>query len=194
MKKKLVALIACITVLVSGCGDTPAQQIADTVKEAAESIQSSSTPTPTETPAPVAKELKLGEKANVGDWKITVKKAEKKKKIANGTYRYFDPGKGNIFICINASVRNNGKKEDTFLPRIGYENKAVTATLYYKDYEYQPTELLGYDKNLVAERIKPLTTKSGTIAFAVPKKIAKSLKDFTLKIGIKDDSVIYKLK
>ncbi len=194
MKKKLVVLTTCFTLLLTACSSSPAQQIADTVKESAKSSLPTDAPEPTATPEPEAPTLALGKKATVNDWKITVKKAEKKTKIKNGEYRVFEAKKDNAYVVITATARNNGKKEDTFLPRVGYEDKAVTATLYYKDYEYNPSDLLGYDKDLVAEKIKPLTSKSGIIVFEVPKKVANAKKDVTLKIGTKSNHVIYTLK
>lgn len=197
MKKTLLLLGACLCLTITGCS---AKNLSKTVKNVAENIPSSSddaTPTPavSATPAPKAKSLKLGQKGTTGDWKISVKKAEKKAQIKNGAYRVFKPQKGDQFICITATVRNNGKKKETFLPKIGYKGKMLTATLYFKDkYEYQPLELFSYDKDLVSTSVNPLSSKSGIIAFEVPKKVAKSKKTLTLKIGTESDYLLYSLK
>lgn len=194
MKKKLILLTSCFALLLTGCGDTPAEQIADTIKEAAESMQSTDAPAPSATPAPKEAKLSLGKKATIGNWKITVKKAEKKKEIKNGQFRVFKPEKGDAFISVTATVRNNGKKEATFCPHYGLADTAVIATLYYKDYEYHASDLLAYDKDLVNTKMKPLTNKSGIIVFDVPKKVANAKQNLTLKIGTKKDYAIYTLK
>lgn len=198
MKKTLLLLGICFCLVLTGCS---AKNISKTVKSVTENIPSNSnddaTPTPavSATPAPKETTLKLGKKGTAGDWKICVKKAEKKAKIKNGAYRVFKPEKGDQFICLTITARNNGEKKETFLPRIGYKDKMLTATLYYKDkYEYQPLELLGYDKDLVGDTINPLTSKSGIIVFEVPKKVAKAKKSLTLKIGTESDYLIYSLK
>lgn len=198
MKKTLLLFGTCFCLVLTGCST---KNISKTMKTVTENIPSSSkddaTPTPavSATPAPKETVLKLGKKGTTGDWKICVKKAEKKAQIKNGTYRVFKPDKGDQFICITATVRNNGKKKDTFLPKVGYKDKMLTATLYYKNkYEYQPLELFSYDKDLVASSVNPLTSKSGIIAFEVPKKVAKAKKNLTLRIGTESDYLVYTLK
>lgn len=191
MKKKFLLFGTCLTLLLTGCSS----EIADTVKNVTNQATPTSTPEPTSTPAPKETKLKVGKKGSVGDWAIRVKKAETKTKIKNGQYRVFEPDKGDKFVCITAVVRNNGKEKDTFLPRVGYKDKMLTATLYYKDkYEYQPLELLSYDKDLVGTQINPLTNKSGIIVFSVPKKVAKAKGKLTLKIGTSTENITYTLK
>lgn len=199
MKKRLVLFTTCAALLLSGCS---ASKVARTVKDAAktasnlsESMQSSPSPTPESTPAPKESKRKLGKKGTVGDWKICVKKVASTKKIKNGEYRYYSPKKGNSYVYFTFSVRNTGKTAQQFLPRVGYENTMLSAFLYYKgEYEYKPTELLSYDKDLIGDTIQPLTTENGIIAFEVPKKVAKNKKQLTLKIGTKTEYLIYSAK
>lgn len=199
MKKKLLLFTTCAALLLSGCS---ASRVARTVKDAAktavdlsESTKNTPIPTPTATPAPKESKLKLGKKGTVGDWKICVKKAASTKKIKDGEYRYYSPKKGNSYVYFTIAVRNTGKTATEFLPRVGYENTMLNATLYYKgDYEYKPIELLSYDKDLIGDTIQPLTTENGIIAFEVPKKVAKNKKQLTLKIGTKAEYLIYSAK
>lgn len=194
--RKLVALLSCAAILMTGCSS---DQLTETLNQAADTVasvtESTPEPTPTPTPAPVATELELGKKGNIGDWKVCVKKAETKKKIKNGQYRYFEAGKGNKFVIVSMSVSNNGKESGEFLPRVGYEDTMIAATLYYEDeYEYKPTQLLSYDKDLAAKDIQPLSTEKGVIAFEVPNKVAKNKKNLKLKIGTSTDYLVYSLK
>lgn len=201
MKKKLLALGTCFTLLLTSCS-SPVNDLADKVssgieaaKDAANTEESAApATTPTQTPKE-EKILSLGEKAKLGDWKITVKKVTVKSKIQNGKYYVFKPEKGNKFVCITATIRNTGKKETAFLPRIGYTNSSYFAQIYYQDkYEYKPTDLLNYDKDLLATNIKPLTNKTGIIAFEIPKKIANKKGNLLLKIGSENEYVTYSLK
>ncbi|MCH5252908.1 MAG: DUF4352 domain-containing protein [Lachnospiraceae bacterium] len=199
MRKKILLLGVCAALSITGCSlsDSVKETVTETVKNAVDSSsQSSEAPAPSATPAAKETKLALGKKGTVGDWDIKVKKVSTTKKIKDGKYRYFESGKGNSFVYLNASARNNGKKAANFLPMVGYENTALTATLYYKgEYEYKPTQLLGYNKDLVSKSVKPLTTKSGVIAFKVPNKVAKAKKgELTLHIGLKNDYLVYSLK
>lgn len=194
MRKNLLLLGTCLTLLLTGCS-SPAKDIAETVKNVTDNASPTATPEPTGTPAPKEKKLALGKKGSVGDWDIRVKKAEIKTKIKNGQYRVFEPDKGEKFVSITATVRNKGKEKTSFLPRVGYKDKMLTATLYYKEkYKYQPLELLSYDKDLVGAQVNPLSNKSGIIVFSVPKKVAKAKSKLILKIGTSSENVTYSLK
>lgn len=194
MRKNLLLLGTCLTLLLAGCS-SPAKDIAETVKNVTNNSDPTSTPEPTGTPAPKETKLALGKKGSIGDWDIRVKKAEIRTKIKNGKYRVFEPDKGEKFVSITATVRNKGKEKSSFLPRVGYKDKMLTATLYYKEkYEYQPLELLSYDKDLVGTQVNPLSNKSGIIVFSVPKKVAKAKGKLLLKIGTSTENVTYSLK
>lgn len=195
MKKKLFLLGICATLFITGC--SLSDSVTNTIKNVAGTTsQPANDQKPSPTPTTKETNLALGKKGTVGDWTIQVKKFTVKRKIKASKYRYYDAGKGNYYIYFQVSARNNGKKAAQFLPRIGYENKVISATLYYKkDYEYQPTELLGYDKDLTTESIGALTTKSGIVAFKIPKKVAKAKKsELSLKIGTKNEHIVYSLK
>lgn len=194
MKKKILALSLCVVLLLTGCG--PLDKIAKTAKNVANNVSdTTSSPKPTATPAPKETAMALGKTGSVDDWKFKVSKASSAKKIKNGSYRVFEPDKGNYFVIINMSVKNIGKKKETFLPRVGYEDSMMTAKLLYKDkYEYQPSQLLSYDKDIVDDQINPLASKKGIVVFEVPKNVAKNLKSTKLRIGTKMNAVVYTLK
>ena len=190
MKKRLFSLVCCVTMLCSGCSSA-------INPSSTSGISASTSPVVTATPAPTTKTgkvLALGSKTSIGEWEIKVKKAEVKSDIDNGMY-VFEPSKGSKYVCITATVRNNGKKEGTFIPTVGYANKDIFATLYYQDkYEYKCVDLINYKKDLCDLKIQPLTSKTGIIAFDVPKKVAKKKGNLTLKIGTDTDFATYSLQ
>lgn len=197
MKKKTFILLTCGALLLSGCSSTSlTNAVNNAINEATnQSSKAVETASPTNTPGPKETQLSLKGKGSVGDWKICVKKVSITQKIKNGSYHYYMANKGKAFVLFSLSVRNTGKESESFLPMVGYENKMVKATLYYKDeYEYSPTELLSYDKDFVGTIIQPLTTENGVLAFEVPKKIAKKKKNLKFKIGTKNESLIYSLQ
>lgn len=198
MKKKLLLVGTCIALFCTGCGtslDELTNNVVSNIEDAKEETSATESPAPEETEAPEEAEvLSLGDKATVGNWKFTVKKAEVKAKIKDGEHYYYEPtDTGDRYVCVTLSVKNTGKEAETFLPRMYYPDD-VTAVLYYEDYEYNPTELMSFDKDLCGESIKPLTNKNGIIAFSIPKKLAKKTGKLTLKIGTSEESVTYSLK
>ena len=193
MKRKILSLCICTALFITGCSTLPQTSTIKTDSPSAKT-EATEAPAPTDTPAPEDTTLALGEKGSFGDWEITVKKASVKKKIDGDNYRQYKPGDGKSFIVVSLSVSNNGKKEETFLPRMGLEDTLVTATLLYEDeYEYSPTQLLSYDKDLTTRKIQPLSKESGVVAFEVPKKVADAKKQVKLKIGTKSDYIVYSL-
>ena len=195
MKKKILALSLCMVLLLTACGADAVEKINSTVEDAIQESAPTPSPEPTPTPEPEEKVLSLNKSAKVGDWKFTVSKATTKKVIKKSDTWGFQPDKGNTYVVINLKVKNNGEEGAAFLPRIGYESTMMTAKLLFKDkYEYQPTELMGYDKDMCSISINPLATKKGILVFEVPKKIAKNLKKMKLRIGTTTDAVIYELK
>lgn len=199
MRKKSLLLFTCTALLLAGCSgnslsDT-VDKVSDPVAETQKTPAATATAAPTSTPGPKETSLSLGKKSTAGDWKICAKKASVKTMINNGSYRQYKPGKGKSFVVISLSARNNSKKSEQFLPRLGYENKMISATLIYQGKkEYAPTQLIGYSKDLVTATVKSKTTKNGIITFEVPTKVAKKLKKIKLKIGTKMDYLIYDLK
>lgn len=210
MKKKLLLLGICTTLVFTGCSSRSIRTVTRGLKDAADIVSEISTseeplqtietaPTPSPTPAPKETNLKLGQKGKIGDWKICFKKMDVSKKltkdIANGYYYYFKPKKGKSFVYYTVSVCNKGKEDAAFIPQYGYKDTMITATLYDKsNNEYMPTQLIGYDKDITNRTIKANKTQKGIIVFEVPKKAAKEKKSMKLKIGTIHDSLIYSAK
>ncbi len=200
MKKRTITLLAisCTTaLLLSGCNASTARHAAnliDAVSDKASDNTATETPTATPEPTPKTTQLKLGDKAQVGDWTFKVKKVSTKKLFKISDYTGYKPAKGNTFVYLSMSVENKGSEEQKFLPMVGLENEMVTAILYYQNqYEYKPSDLSSYDKCLTNESIKPLNKKSGIVVYEVPKKVAKDLKQATVKIGTVNENVVYPL-
>ncbi|MDE6851591.1 MAG: DUF4352 domain-containing protein [Lachnospiraceae bacterium] len=203
MKKRTITLLATATftaaMVLSGCSASTARRAAKLIDAVSDQTQVadnviSEAPTATPEPTPATTQLKLGDKAQVGDWSFKVKKVSTKKVFKISDYTGYKPADGNTFVCLTMSVENKGSEEAKFLPMVGFENTMLTAVLYYQDqYEYKPSDLTSYDKCLTNESIKPLNKKSGVVVFEVPKKVAKDLKQATVKIGTVDENVVYPL-
>lgn len=199
MRKRLLAAALCSLLsmsLLAGCATSSVKKLADTAKDIAENSSATATPNgPTPTPAPKETAIALKKTGKIGDWSFKVTKATAKAKIKTSKYMEAKASKGNLLVLVSASATNNGKEKAAFLPRIGRENEMITAKLIYKDgYEYQPSMVTGYDKNLAGEQIAPLSKKSGVIAFDVPKKVAKDLKSCKIRIGTKNEAMVYPAK
>ncbi len=204
MKKTALLLTTCCALVLAGCSATEPStgtpqtttQSTDSQASQDDSASAAATAAPEEsTAAPEETTVALGDKMTLADWTITAKKASVQKKIKNGKYQYFQPKKGNTFIVVSLSVRNEGKQAEDFLPRIGYEDKMTSVTLFYKDgYEYKPTELIAYDKDLTTRKVQPLSTEKGVVAFEVPKEVGKAKKDLKLMFKSQGQTASYTMK
>lgn len=190
MRKGIALFMICASLIVTGCS---AGEVADTLSNNSSSTEAPATQAaPTATPGPKETVLALKETGTVGDWEICVKKASVKNKITNGKYRYFKPAKGKTYVVFNLSVKNNGTKEEDFLPRVGLKNKMVQAILVdTEDTEYKPMQLLAYDKDIVTKSIKPAKEKSGILVFEVPKKVGKDKDNLELQLGTTQEKLLY---
>ena len=123
MKKRTITLLTVLTcttaMVLSGCGASTAKKAANligAVSEQASENSATETPTATPEPTPSTTQLKLGEKAQVGDWTFKAKKVSTKKMFKVSKYTGYKPTDGNTFVCLSMSVENQGAEEKIFLP------------------------------------------------------------------------------
>lgn len=198
MRKKILALGVCCALIFSGCSMS-SEEIQDAVNAGIEAAQdqaakSQETEAPQETEGPQEEEISLGKKVTLlDDWKVTVKKMEVKNSIDKGGGFVFKSDKGQTYVCVTMTIKNNGKEAAKLFPRVGMRDTMCTATLFYDDYEYKPTSLIGFDKDLMDKTIQPLTGKTGIVAFQVPKKVAKKKKKLKLRVGSINEAVVCSL-
>lgn len=155
-------------------------------------------PEPSEDPAPAESLntglLSIGDNATLGNWEISVTDFYYTDKIETSRYTYFYPDEGNKYAVVNVKVTNNGTEMDTFLPPINVGND-VWANLYFADkYEYSPSFLPGFDKDLSVQTINPLITKDGVIAFIVPDIVVNSTDPLSITFSIGRDEVSFSLR
>lgn len=197
MKRLIVTLCICLSLILVGCSEdsneiTSSSDGASATTE--NDAKNASSPTAAPTPEPAAKELSLKDKGKVGDWEICVKKAAVKNKINNGKYRYFKAEKGQTYIVLTVTVKNAGKEKEKFLPYVGIKGKMLQALITSSDNEeYKPTQLLGYNKDLVDKSMNTSEKKTGTIAFQIPKKAAKDKKNLKLSFEKGEEKLLYSL-
>lgn len=192
MKKRMVLFLTCTSLMLTGCGFGNA---VDTIvdKSTPTDVPATLAPQPTES-GPKETALSLKKKGQAGDWEMCVRKMVVTKKIKDGKYRYFKPNKGKVYAAFTMSVKNKGKKAETFLPRLGMKDKMIQGKLTdAKGKEYSMVQLIGYSKNLVYTSVKPSQTKKGVITFEVPKKMEKKIKSMTLELGTSEEKLVYAL-
>lgn len=204
MKKQALLLLTCTVLAMTGCASTaPTDSNTSTSGSSAASAAPAATAaadtaaesTAAPEAAPEAAELKLGKKTTLGNWNICAKKISSPKQIKNGSYRYFQPSKGNAFIVVDMSIRNNGEEAAEFLPRVGMKDTTVLAKLINTDgEEYSPTQLFSYDKDVTTKKIDASKSKNGILVFDIPKKAAKNKKDLKLTFTLDETTISYSLK
>lgn len=195
MKRLIATLCICLSLVLVGCSEN-SNEITGSSNGSSATTENDAknTSSPTAAPTPAAKELSLKDKGKVGDWEICVKKAAVKNKINNGKYRYFKAEKGQTYVVLTVTVKNAGKEKEKFLPYVGIKGKMIQALITSSDNEeFKPTQLLGYDKDIVDKSMNASEKKTGTIAFQIPKKAAKDKKNLKLSFEKGEEKLLYSL-
>ena len=97
-------------------------------------------------------------------------------------------------IEVNCTVKNIGKKEETFFSSGFWLKKDNARLLYGNGYEYEATYIWFNDSDLRNAEIIPLSTRSGTISFRVPQTVADSQEELLFKFSSGLDSFLVKLR
>lgn len=116
------------------------------------------------------KAVNFGETITFNEWEITVNSADIMECIETSSYTAFTPDKGNVYISVNLSIKNIDKNSASFLSSFSI-GKNFRAKLVFGDYEFSPTNLIGYSEDLHDTVLNPLSSKTGIIAFSVTKEI-----------------------
>lgn len=196
--KRFLAVFSAMVMLfsLSACGgteNTPASN-SSTNTSSADSSQLASQSLDTDESGS-QESYAIGETATLGDWEITVTACDFKDKISDSSgYGQFAPDDGNKFIVISASITNNGKQSETFLPSFA-TNTDISAIINYNGgYEYQMTNLLGLDSMLVDSSMNPLTSKSGIIVFEAPDAVVSGSESLILQFSAGEEIVSFALR
>ncbi len=136
----------------------------------------------------------IGDNAILRDWNIQITDI----KIVDSIkvdYGYFSPkDEGNKYIQFFATITNNGKQADRFLPFVNIGNHVQTKILYGDEYEFTETNLIGYRNDLHDSTINPLSSKTGEIVFEIPKTVADSNQEILLQFTSGIKSVEFKIR
>ena len=136
----------------------------------------------------------IGNSASLKDWTITVTDAQIVDSIA-ANYGSFSPNEeGNKYVQVFATVNNDGKQADRFLPTIGMGNDVNVKVLYSDGYEFTATNLLGYNNDLHDSTINPLSSQTGEIAFEIPSTVADSEDELLIQFSSGNDVLKFKIR
>lgn len=167
--KKVISIFAAVVILctISGCSiefknsESTKQPISTDNSKASETVAESEE----------KKVLRFGETITFNDMEITVNSAEIKDKIQNSQYTAFNPDEGNVYVVVNATVKNIGSDAARFLPVVSM-NKDINTKLILNTYEFKSTNLIAYSEELHDTFLNPLSSKTGEIAFEISNDIA----------------------
>lgn len=196
MKRTLIATsMLSIMLMITACsGNTTGDTQKNTAENATSTIESTTAPEIT-TESPKSNEIGLGETGTISNWNVTINKISFKDQVSDNEFTAFTPdSEGNKFLIIELQAENTGKEAAQFLPSFSI-NDDINAKVFFGDgFEFSMTNLLGYEKNLLDSTINPLSSKSGEIAFEVPKKVYDSKEALTLNFSAGNDELIVKLR
>jgi len=137
--------------------------------------------------APTA--LTVGNTVKLDNWEITLNSFSIENEIREEYWKYA-PDEGNNYVICNLTVKNIGKKADTFLAYILTDSYAK---ILYEDYEFSRTNLITYDKDLSQSVINPLSCVTGVMVFSVTEDIANS-GELKLNIHVGVKNAVFELK
>lgn len=164
---------------------------ADNTEPESKDAASEEEPKPEENPEII---YNIGDSASLKDWTINVTDAQIVGSIA-ADYGTFNPNEeGNKYIDVFATVTNDGKQADNFLPSYGFGDDVNAKILYSDGYEFSATNLLGYDSDLHDSNINPLSSQTGEIAFEIPSTVADSAEELLIQFSSGNDKITFKIR
>ena len=214
MKKKVIILIGLLMSLsLSACGSSGTAaskgdetKAEDTQQETTEGDQekddeeSEALEETQEEPTESAEEeenetiYNIGDSASLKDWEISVTDMQVVDSIS-AKYVSFSPDEdGNKFIQVFVTVVNNGKQADRFLPMVGFGDDVSTKIFFGDGYEFNSTNLLGYDNEMHDSTLNPLSSKSGEIVFEVPEAVSGSEDELLIQFKADSDTLKFKIR
>lgn len=174
-KSRMAMLIFASAAVLSACGGSATQEAEATTQavETTESATEASTEAETTAAETTASEIPMGQTATIDCWDITVSQMQILDAVSNG-YGQFEPGEGNKYLLISLSAANNGKESASFLPSFSMTDDIRAKLIYGDGYEFDQTNLLGYDRSLLDSVVNPLSSVEGDMAFEIPNTVAES--------------------
>ena len=194
-KSRMAMLIFASAAVLSACGGSATQEAEATTQavETTESATEASTEAETTAAETTASEIPMGQTATIDCWDITVSQMQILDAVSNG-YGQFEPDEGNKYLLISLSAANNGKESAKFLPSFSMSDD-ITAKLIYGDgYEFDQTNLIGYDRSMLDCVINPLSSAEGDIAFEIPNTVAESTDKMILEFSCGNDKLDFVLR
>lgn len=194
-KSRMAMLIFASAAVLSACGGSTTQETGATTQavETTESATEASTEAETTAAETTASEIPMGQTATIDCWDITVSQMQILDAVSNG-YGQFEPDEGNKYLLISLSAANNGKESAKFLPSFSMSDD-ITAKLIYGDgYEFDQTNLIGYDRSMLDCVVNPLSSAEGDIAFEIPNTVAESTDKMILEFSCGNDKLDFVIR
>lgn len=194
-KSRMAMLIFASAAVLSACGGSATQEAEATTQavETTESATEASTEAETTAAETTASEIPMGQTATIDCWDITVSQMQILDAVSNG-YGQFEPDEGNKYLLISLSAANNGKESASFLPSFSMTDDIRAKLIYGDGYEFDQTNLIGYDRSMLDCVINPLSSAEGDIAFEIPNTVAESTDKMILEFSCGNDKLDFVLR
>lgn len=194
-KSRMAMLIFASAAVLSACGGSATQEAEATTQavETTESATEASTEAETTAAETTASEIPMGQTATIDCWDITVSQMQILDAVSNG-YGQFEPGEGNKYLLISLSAANNGKESASFLPSFSMTDDIRAKLIYGDGYEFDQTNLLGYDRSLLDSVVNPLSSVEGDMAFEIPNTVAESTDKIILEFACGNEQLDFVLR
>lgn len=194
-KSMLYAVFAAFMMLtLTACNSNPpSNATSDSISQTSNTSAETKSEEKTEPEKSESEPVALGTSQALGDWSITASRIDFKNEIPDG-YVSFSPDEGNVYASIGVTVTNNGKSAANFLPNFGLNDDIRAKIIYNGEYEYTPTQLLAYSKDILNTSLNPLTSKEGELNFEVPQAVSNGTEPLILIFSQGDEAISYTLR
>lgn len=194
-KSRMAMLIFASAAVLSACGGSATQEAEATTQavETTESATEASTEAETTAAETTASEIPMGQTATIDCWDITVSQMQILDAVSNG-YGQFEPDEGNKYLLISLSAANNGKESASFLPSFSMTDDIRAKLIYGDGYEFDQTNLIGYDRSMLDCVVNPLSSAEGDIAFEIPNTVAESTDKMILEFSCGNDKLDFVIR
>lgn len=198
--KKIVSIILCITLCAFVFGACKSSNIEennpknDTDIQIQKNQSDSSDVVEQSTTAP-AKQIKIGDKITFDNMEICINSVDIKHKVVpdntNGVYSYYEADKGNVYIVVDADVKNNAKES------LDCDDIGSAKAVYDDGYVYDSCFIVGEDDDdsfSTLSEVNPLETKGVKWLITCTEEIEKTNSKLFVELSLNGERFILNLR
>ncbi len=133
-----------------------------------------------------------GGSVEIADWRITLNQVEEMKRLETSSM-YFEADEGKIFVRLDMSVENQGKKKRQFLEMIGTSEDLSVHLISSGGHRYIPVDMIGMT-DLASVSVEPGAAENGGLIFHIGENIFREDEHIFLTLEAGGESRGFRIK